>query len=76
MGLLSTLAAVASGVVKDTFVANALRELSMELRRGNGALYRRASGVMARASRIAFQAGMVVPTFDVPSDVNSNEYEI
>ena len=68
MGLLNTLAATAaaSGVVKDTFVANALRELSIGLCRGNGALYRRALGVMARASGIAFMAGMIVPTSDVP----------
>ena len=66
--MLNTLAATAaaSGVVKDTFVANALWELSTGLCRGKGALYRRALVVMARAGGIAFQAGMIVPTSDVP----------
>ena len=44
MRLLNTLATTAGtdGVVKDTFIANALRELSIGLCRGSGALYRRA----------------------------------
>ena len=44
MELLNTLATTAGtgGVVKDTFIANALGELSIGLCRGNGALYRRA----------------------------------
>ena len=44
MGLLNTLAATAaaSGVVKDMFVFNALRQLSIGLCRGSGALYCRA----------------------------------
>ena len=65
--LLNTLAATAaaSGIVKDTLVANVLRELSIGLCRGNGALYRCDLGAMARASRIAFQAGMIVPVSDM-----------
>ena len=52
MGLLNSLAATAaaSGVVKDTFVTNARRELSMGLCIGSGALYCRAYSEMARAS--------------------------
>ena len=58
--------AAASGVVKDYFVTNALRELTIGFCRGNGTLYRRGLGVMSCASGIAFQAGMIVPTSEVP----------
>ena len=63
MGLLNTLATTSAtgGAVKDTFVANAQRALSIGLCRGDGAF-----GVMACASGAAFQAEMIVPTSDVP----------
>ena len=66
MGLLNTLAATASGAVKNAFVANAPRELSIGLCRGNGALYCRALDVMARASEIAFEAGLKASTSHAP----------
>ena len=67
MELLNTLVreAVTGGAVKDTFIANSLRELSIGLCRGNGAFYCCALRVMTRASGIAFQAGMIVPTSDM-----------
>jgi hypothetical protein len=69
MQMLNTLAsaAVNAGVqLKGDFVTNALRELSVGLCRGNSVLYRRSLYVLARASGIAFRAGMDVPSADVP----------
>lgn len=69
MELINKLAATAAAggaVEKSAFMANALRELSVGLCRGNGVLYRSSLGVLARASGSAFMAGMTVPTSDVP----------
>jgi hypothetical protein len=68
MQFLNTLAITASagGVVrKGDFVANALRELSITLCRGNGAMYRRGLAVLTHASGHAYQPGLRVPTADI-----------
>ena len=68
MELLNTLATTASAggdVIKDGFVTNALRELSIGLCRGNAIMYRRSLQVLARASGRAFMTGLPVPTADV-----------
>ena len=68
MELLNTLATTASAggdVIKDGFVNNALRELSIGLCRGNAVMYRRSLQVLARASGRAFMTGLPVPTADV-----------
>jgi hypothetical protein len=68
MQLLNALAEVASTngrVEKDGFVMNALRELSVSMCRGNGLLYRRGLGVLARVTGTCFRAGLTVPTADV-----------
>jgi hypothetical protein len=50
------------GVSRSSFVAGALRELSIGLCRGNFLSYRASVGVLARASGASFRAGMCVPT--------------
>jgi hypothetical protein len=68
MELLNTLAETAAdgGVLKETFVTTALRELSVGLCRGNAVLYKRGLKTMARVSGTAFQEGMLVPTGEIP----------
>ena len=68
MDLLNTLAETAAdgGVLKETFVTTALRELSVGLCRGNAVLYMRGLKSMARVSGTAFQEGMLVPTGEIP----------
>jgi hypothetical protein len=65
--LLKTLtdAAASGGVDPKRFRANALRELSVGLCKGNATLYRRSQRVLARASGRAFMPGMDFPTEDV-----------
>ena len=46
-------------------IASALRESSDALCDGNGVVYRRSIGVLARASGHALMAGVPVPTSDV-----------
>ena len=70
MALLNKLAecASASGVAfKDGFVANALRELSVGLCRGNCVLYKRSLYALARVSGTAFRAGADIPTSEINS---------
>jgi hypothetical protein len=50
------------GVTRASFVAGALRELSVGLCRGNFLMYRASTGMLARVSGRGFQAGMAVPT--------------
>ena len=68
MALLNKLAecASASGVVlKDGFVVNALRELSVGLCRGNCVLYKRSQYALARVSgTFAFRAGADIPVYE------------
>ena len=59
---LAAMAAARGAVEKGAFMAGALRELSVGLFRGNGVLYRRSLGVLARVSGNAFMAAMIVPT--------------
>ena len=68
MELINTLATAAaeSGVYKEGFVINALRELSVSLCRGNGIMFRRGLMNMARVSGAAFREGLALPTADVP----------
>ena len=68
MDLINTLASAAaeSGVYKEGFVINALRELSVSLCRGNGIMFRRGLMNMARVSGAAFREGLALPTADVP----------
>jgi hypothetical protein len=69
MQMLSTLASAATNAgvrLRGDFTANALRELSVGLCRGNSVLYKRSLYALARASGVAFRAGMDVPTADVP----------
>ena len=68
MELLNALAGVAAAggtVFKAGFVTNALRELSITLCRGNGALYRAGLGVFARVTGHAFHAGLPNPTAEI-----------
>ena len=68
MKLLNSLAVLANAggrVVKDGFVGNALKELSISLCRGNALMYRRGLGALARATGSCFTAGLTVPTADV-----------
>jgi hypothetical protein len=65
LALLNILAesASASGIVfKDSFVVNALRELSAGLCRGNWVLYKCGLYALARVSGNAFHAGSDIPT--------------
>jgi hypothetical protein len=55
-------AAGPGGVSRSSFVAGALRELSIGLCRGNFLAYRASVGVLARASGASFRAGMCMPT--------------
>ena len=77
MGLLNTLeaAAAASGVVKDTFVANALREFSIGLCRGNGALSHRVLGSRKR-NCFPGRNDCTDVRCAVKANVNSNKCEI
>ena len=54
--------AVDGGVIKETFFTTALRKSSVSLCRGNAVLYKRSLTVMACASGIAFQQGMLMPS--------------
>jgi hypothetical protein len=55
-------AAAANGVVeRDRFVENAMRQLSITLRRGNGAMFSRCLGQTAKAAGACFRAGADVP---------------
>ena len=68
MALLNKLAecALASGVVfKDGFVVNALRELSVELCRGNCVLYKRSLYALACVIGNAFRVGAHIPTSEI-----------
>ena len=72
MELINNLAATAvvgGAIEKGPLMVGALRELSVGLCRGNGALYRRSLGGSARASGSAFMAGMTVTTFDFSTGV-------
>jgi hypothetical protein len=51
-----------SGVQRASFVAGALRELSVGLCRGNFFMYRACLGKLANSSGTGFRAGMRVPT--------------
>ena len=68
MELLNTLAetAVDGGVVKESSLTTALRELSVGLCRGNAVLYKRSLTVLARVSGNAFQEGMLMPSGEIP----------
>jgi hypothetical protein len=66
LNTLATTAAAGGAVRKSAFVANALRQLSVALCRGNGVMYRRSLGVIATASGNAFMHGMTNPISDVP----------
>jgi hypothetical protein len=60
--LLGDEAAGPGGVSRASFVAGALRELSVGLIRGNFSLYRASVGMLARSSISSFRAGLSVPT--------------
>jgi hypothetical protein len=65
MNLLHALGDEAAGpgeVTRGSFVAGALREISVGLCRGNFFLYRACSGMFAKSSGTGFRAGMSVPT--------------
>jgi hypothetical protein len=55
-------AAGPGGVTRASFVAGALRELSIGLCRGNFFMYRASVGMLARVSGRGFRAGLDVPT--------------
>jgi hypothetical protein len=55
-------AASPGGVTQASFVAGALREISVGLCRGNFFMYRACLGMIAKASGTGFRAGMRVPT--------------
>jgi hypothetical protein len=55
-------AAGPGGVTRASFVAGALRELSVGLCRGNFLLYRASVGMLARSGGASFRAGLSVPT--------------
>jgi hypothetical protein len=55
-------AAGPGGVTRALFVAGTLQEPSIGLCRGNFLLYRATVGMLARASRMGYQAGMTAPT--------------
>jgi hypothetical protein len=55
-------AAGPGGVQRASFVAGALRELSVGLCRGNFFMYRSCLGMLAKSSGTGFWAGMRVPT--------------
>jgi hypothetical protein len=55
-------AAGAGGVWRSSFVAGALRELSIALGRGNFMVYRASLGVLARSSASSFRPGLSLPT--------------
>jgi hypothetical protein len=54
-------AAGPGGVSRASFVAGALRELSVGLIWGNFLLYRASVGMLARSSGSSFRAGLSVP---------------
>jgi hypothetical protein len=65
MSLLHSLGAEAAGlggVSRASFVAGALRELSVGLIRGNFLLYGASVGMLAKSSGSSFRAGLSVPT--------------
>jgi hypothetical protein len=67
MKLLHTLgeeAAGPGGVSRASFVAGALRELSVGLVRGNYFLYRASVGMLARSGGTCFRPGLTRPTDD------------
>jgi hypothetical protein len=55
-------AASPGGVSRASFVAGAVRELSIGLCRGNFFIYRVCLGMLAKSSGTGFRAGMLVPT--------------
>jgi hypothetical protein len=55
-------AAGPGGVLRSSFVAGALRELSVDLCRGNFMAYWASIGVLARSSGSAFRPGLPLPT--------------
>jgi hypothetical protein len=55
-------AAGPGGVTRASFVAGALREISVGLCRGNFFMYRACLGMFAKSGGAVFPAGMSVPT--------------
>jgi hypothetical protein len=55
-------AARPGGVTRASFVAGALREISVGQCRGNFFMYRACLGMIAKSSGMGFRAGMRVPT--------------
>lgn len=60
--MLSIQASASGTVVKGDFVGSALRELSVSLCKGNGAMFRAGLMVTARCSGRAFKEGDSVPS--------------
>jgi hypothetical protein len=58
-------AAGAGGVTRASFVAGALRKISVGLCRGNFFMYRVCLGMLAKSSGTGFRAGMRVPTVNM-----------
>ena len=60
------IAASASGSVdKDSFTANALRQLSITMCRANGIMFRRGLQTLALVTGTNFAEGLLIPTSDV-----------
>jgi hypothetical protein len=55
-------AARPGGVARASFVAGALREISVGLVRGNFFCYQASAGMLARSSGASFRPGLAVPT--------------
>jgi hypothetical protein len=55
-------AAGPGGIIRASFVAYTLRELSVGICRGNFLMYRASGGMFARVSGRGFRAGLAVPT--------------
>ena len=68
MQLLNKLADIADDtgpIEKDTFVTNALRELSIALCRGNALVYRSCASALNRLTGVAPTSGLLVPTSEI-----------